>query len=330
MNQVKFSSKTKLDVAELKEVLVGRFVAGEPVIVKVHFGEPGNPNAFTPNDVKPLVEALKDLGFKTILTDTPVTYSSPRNSKAGYEQVVTERGYREISDCFIEDDYVKQQVGDLEFEVAKNLTAAKNMLVLSHVKGHECAGFGGAIKNLGMGALSPATKAMIHDVSKPIINPDLCIGCGTCAQLCPAKAIDMVEGKAVPDHGRCFGCSICELACPQLALQPKKKIFDEALAMGAVAAIKLMPENTFYINVINRVSKVCDCDSDSHAPIIAADLGIVYAETAVLADQASIDLLREKEGNHPFEKANHKDPMLQIKHAAEYGDMGREYDLEQL
>jgi len=107
--------------------------------------------------------------------------------------------------------------------------------------------FGGAIKNLGMGALSAASKAMIHDASKPIINPDLCIGCGTCAQLCPAKAIDMVDGKAVPDHNRCFGCSICEIACPQLALQPKVKLFDEALAMGAVAAIKLMSKNLFIL-----------------------------------------------------------------------------------
>ena len=261
MNKVKFSSKTELNKAELKEILKGRFKAGSAVVIKLHFGEPGNPNAFTPKDIKPLVEVLNELNFEVVLTDTPVTYTSPRNSKAGYEKVVQDRGYGKLNaKSHIEDQYVTQLVGDLKFEVAKNLAEAENMIVLSHVKGHECAGFGGAIKNLGMGALSAKTKAMIHDVSKPIVNEELCVGCGLCASHCPAGAISIEDAKAKPNLNACWGCSICQIVCPEGALTPKKKNFDEALAMGAVAAIKLMPENTFYINVIKNISKACDCE----------------------------------------------------------------------
>ena len=327
MNKVKFSSKTELNKNELKEILKGRFKSNHPVVIKLHFGEPGNPNAFTPKDVQPLIEALNELSFEVVLTDTPVTYSSPRNSKAGYEKVVQDRGYGELNArSYIEDQYVDQEVGDLKFEVAKILANAENLIILSHVKGHECAGFGGAIKNLGMGALSAKTKAMIHDVSKPIINEDLCVGCGLCVSHCPAGAINIEEGKAKPNLNACWGCSICQIVCPEGALTPKKKSFDEALAMGAVAAIKLMPKNTFYINVIKNISKACDCEGGA-TPILAKDLGTIYAETAVVADQASIDLLRKANNYDVFEKANHKDPNLQIKFAADHANLNREYEI---
>lgn len=327
MNKVKFSSKTELNKNELKEILKGRFKSNHPVVIKLHFGEPGNPNAFTPKDIQPLIEALNELNFEVVLTDTPVTYSSPRNSKAGYEKVVKDRGYGELNArSYIEDQYVDQEVGDLKFEVAKILADAENLIILSHVKGHECAGFGGAIKNLGMGALSAKTKAMIHDVSKPVVNEDLCVGCGLCASHCPAGAINIEEGKANPNLNACWGCSICQIVCPEGALTPKKKSFDEALAMGAVAAIKLMPKSTFYINVIKNISKACDCEGGA-TPILAKDLGTIYAETAVLADQASIDLLRKANNYDVFEKANHKDPNLQIKFAADHANLNREYEL---
>ena len=327
MNKVKFSKNINLEKNVLKKLLPERLKKGFPIVIKMHFGEPGNPNAFTAKDLKPLVEILDEMGFETVLTDTPVAYNSPRGTKAGYEQVVKDRGYSALAKCYIEDQYLKQKVGDLEFEVAKILAEAKNVIVLSHVKGHECAGFGGAIKNLGMGALSAKSKSMIHDASKPVLDPDLCVGCGICASACPANAITIQNSLAEADLNLCYGCSICQIVCPQQALQPQVKNFDEALAMGAVAAIKLMPKNTFYINVLKNIAQTCDCDS-SASPILAKDLGTLYSDSAVTIDQASIDLINKKEGKDVFYQANRKDPKLQIDYAAQHADLSKEYQLE--
>ena len=329
MNKVKFSKNINLDKTFLKKLLAKQFEPGFPVVIKLHFGEPGNPNAFSASDVKPLVEGLEELGFEVILIDTPVAYNSPRGSKTGYEEVVKKRGYTKFSKCYIEDQYIEQKVGDLEFEVAKILAEAKNVLVLTHIKGHECAGFGGAIKNLGMGALSAKSKSLIHSLSKPILNPDLCVGCGVCASACPANAITIQNNLAEVNLNLCYGCSICQIVCPQSALQAQSKNFDEALAMGAVAAIKLMPKNTFYINVLKNIAKNCDCDNQA-SPILADDIGILYADNPVAIDQASVDLINDREGKDVFYQANNKDPKLQIDYAAVHGQLDKEYQLEEL
>lgn len=329
MTHIKFSTNFNFQETFLKKEFINRFDKKYPVVIKMHFGEPGNPNAFNPEDVKPLLKILTDSGFETLLVDTPVTYHSPRNSKLGYEKVVAEHGYDKISKFLIEDQYIKQRIADSDFEVAKVLAEAKNLIVLSHVKGHECAGFGGAIKNLGMGALSAASKSFIHDSAKPILDDNLCVGCGTCANLCPAQAIETKNGKMVVDYNKCYGCSICQLYCPHLALKPKLRFFDESLAMGAMAAVKLMPKNTYYINVIKRVVQLCDCAGhDSNK--LANDVGVLYADNPVAIDQASVDLIRKNTGYEVFKKANHKDPYSQITYAAKHGSLSAEYELEEL
>ncbi len=327
MTHLKFSSKFDFQEDFLKEYFVNRFSKNSPVVIKMHFGEPGNPNAFTKEDIKPLLEILTNLSFETLLIDTPVRYQSPRNSKIGYGQVVMKHGFDQLSKFLIEDKYVKQKIGDSDFEVAKVLAESKNLIVLSHVKGHGCAGFGGAIKNLGMGALSAKSKSFIHDSAKPVLDEKLCIGCGTCANLCPAKAIEIKNGKMTVDYEKCYGCSICQIQCPHLALKPKFKIFDEALAMGAMAAVKLMPKNTFYINVIKKVVKLCDCSSHDSTKL-SEDIGVLYGDNPVAIDQASVDLIKEAAGREVFKIANHKDPYSQIAFAAKYGDLSREYELK--
>jgi len=310
----------------LVDIFKGKFIPNEPVIIKMHFGEPGNETAFKPEDIKPYVEALKELGYELLMMDTPVAYNSPRNTKDGYEKAIKERGYDTVGAYKVVDEYINVDIDNMTFEVAKDLSEAKNVLVISHIKGHECAGFGGAIKNLGMGALSPKTKKMIHGASKPEIDPEKCIGCGVCANLCPAKAIDIIDEKAKPEWNRCWGCSICEISCPQEALTPNLRIFDDALAMGACAAIKVMPESTFYVNIIKNITKCCDCESDA-GEIVAHYEGTLFSQDPVAIDTASIDLINEHEGKEVFKVVNHKDPKLQLEYAEKYSNFKMEYEL---
>ena len=162
---VKFYDHINLTDDEIKQIFDGVFLPGEPVNIKIHFGEPGNTTAFTPEIVRPYIDALNEMGFKTVLWDCPVFYPSPRKTKKGYEKVVRKKGFMDLTNCEICNEYDSFELHDGEVaEISKMLTEAKNLLVLTHVKGHPCAGFGATIKNIGIGASSPKTKGLIHQM----------------------------------------------------------------------------------------------------------------------------------------------------------------------
>jgi hypothetical protein len=308
-----------------QKVLTGFYRKDSPVLIKLHFGEPGNKTAFQIKDIRPIIDALKSLSLSPTMIDSPCIYQSPRHTLAGYKKAVKEKGFTKLAPCIISNTSIKVKTKDFQAGVIKELAEASGVLVLSHVKGHPCSGFGGALKNLGMGGVDMTTKNLEHDLCKPKVIEG-CTGCGTCVNFCPAGAITIVGNKATFNYEECYGCSICEAKCPKKLLRPAKAMFDDLLAQGAAAVISRLPKKTYYINVIKNVTKACDCASDSGA-IIARDIGVLFSENPVAIDQASVDLVSQAEGRDVFKEESHKDPLIHINFAAKYTGKSSEYEL---
>ncbi len=314
-----------LDVS--RDQLQNVFEKGD-VIIKIHFGEPGNETALFPEDVAPIVEYFNSKGINVKFLDTPVAYDSERSTVEGYMQVVEDRGWNNLGECKISEDYVKVKTKDMDVEVCKDLAEADNVLVISHVKGHSCAGFGGAVKNLAMGGVSVKSKSDQHGMCKPKWKSE-CQGCETCVSLCPAGAIKMVDGKAEIDLDGCWGCSICQNECPYDCLEPEVANFDDLLGQAASAVISKLPKNTYYINIIKNVTKLCDCEVNSEEKI-AKDLGVLFSSDPVAIDLASIDLIEKHEGTEVFKEVNHKDPRAQVEFAGKYSKSEGDFEIVEI
>jgi len=292
------------------------FSNGKKVLIKLHFGEPGNPYAFLPQDIKYITDYFKKKNIAVTLFDTPVAYNSPRNTVEGYNKVAEERGYAELGNILISDELKDIKMKDYTVQVAKPIVEAEMVLVISRVKGHYCGGFGGAIKNLAMGGVTKKSKADQHKLGAPKWIAE-CQGCGLCARECPAKTIKMENGKANINHDGCWGCSICEINCPHHCLAPEVAYFDDLMGQATSALINNMSKKIYYINIIKNVCEFCDCESNP-GKLIAPDIGVVYGSSAVAVDRETLTLINQKTGEDPFLFANHKDPNLQIDYTEKY------------
>lgn len=325
MTTIKYlQDKSKLESASLN-ILKEFYPKNQDILIKIHFGEPGNKTALFPDDVAPIISALKSLGLRPTFIDTPVAYDSPRNSVAGYSQVVKDKGFDKLAPFIISDHFIEVKTKDFTAKVCRELVEAQNLLVVSHIKGHSCTGFGGTIKNFGMGGLMVESKQAIHNGSKPVFNTDTCTGCGTCARLCPFGAIKMIDNRPHVDLNACLGCSMCEVNCPTKSLTPNLALLDDLLAQGAAACIDNLPKNSFYINFIQNITNECDCWEDA-GKILAPDKGVIFGDNPVAIDQASLDIV----GAEVFRQAHPRDPALQIKYAQEYTKFTPDYQLEKI
>lgn len=325
MEKVYFLKNLKNLGKTTSRLLADFYPRNSELLVKIHFGESGNKTALFPKDIEPITKALVGFGIKLTFIDTPVAYNSPRSTVAGYQKVVKERGYDRLAPFIISDHFIKVKEKDLTVEVCKELTEAKNVLVISHVKGHACSGFGGAIKNLAMGGVSKKSKCDQHDLGQPEFISD-CQGCGVCVEHCPSQAIKMVSQKAKINLERCWGCSICLLECPYNCLVPKKAVFGDLLAQAARAVIKNLSKKTFYINLVKNITQLCDCEVNS-GKIIAQDIGSLFSKSPLAIDKASLDLIKQNENKEVFWENNHKNPYSQLDFASQYLGQKSDYRL---
>jgi len=277
-----------------------RFVA-----IKVHFGEPGNMSALRPNYAKIVADLVKEKGGIPFLTDSNTLYPGRRKHGIEHMESAFENGYGPISTgCHIVigdglkgSDDIEVPVNGIHIKNAKIGRAVMDadiVISLNHFKGHELTGFGGAIKNLGMGSASRAGKMEMHSAGKPSVNPDLCTGCKKCLQSCAQDAIS-IKKKASIDHSKCVGCGRCIAACQFDAISAKmdeaNDILNEKIVEYAKAVID--GRTCFHISLAIDISPFCDCHADNDTPIVP-NVGMFASSDPVAIDKACADMVNQQ------------------------------------
>lgn len=284
---------------------------GGRVAIKLHMGERGGRYFLDPVIAKTIVNTLKKNGYRPFLFDSPVVYPGGRDTEAAYYKTAAEHGYtKEKMDCpvVISDRATSVEVKGFVFEVCQEVAQSDGLFVLTHIKGHECTAMGGAVKNLGMGAVTRKSKRAMHDLAIPKLVGE-CTACATCIKVCPNDSVKLVDEKFSID-GPCYGCDICVVNCPTQALQPVERSIDDFIAQAAVAVIKSVPA-VYGVNVLQKIVRQCDCYTGKLS-VIAPDVGFVGGQDIVALDSATVDLITKRAGAEVFEKTWNKSPRLQL------------------
>lgn len=275
----------------------GKFVA-----IKMHFGELGNLSYLRPNYAKAVADVVKECGGNPFLTDCNTLYPGSRKNALEHLDCANINGFNTITTgCQIiigdglrgtDDITVPVRNGEYckEAYIGRAVMDADIFISLTHFKGHESTGFGGAIKNIGMGCGSRAGKMQQHNSGKPIVHADLCRGCRRCAKECGSDAITYENGKAVINQDICKGCGRCIGACAFDAIENQNWDANEILGrkMAEYSQAVCDGRPTFHISLVRDISPNCDCHGENDAPILP-DVGIFASFDPVALDQACVD-----------------------------------------
>ena len=277
--------------------------------IKIHFGEYGNLAFLRPNYAKVVADYVKELGGKPFLTDCNTLYVGSRKNALDHLDTAYLNGFSPLqTGCHviiadglkgtdetivpIDGEYVK------EAKIGHAIMDADVFISLTHFKGHEMAGFGGAIKNIGMGCGSRAGKMEQHCDGKPTVTGDGCVGCGACTRICAHGAPVVENGKATINQDKCVGCGRCLAVCPKNVIEAS---FDDSIQMlnyrmaeYTYAVVKDRPN--FHISLICDVSPNCDCHSENDIPIIP-NIGMLASFDPVALDVACADLVNQMPAN---------------------------------
>ena len=274
--------------------------------VKIHFGEPGNLAYLRPNYAAHIVKMLKSREAIPFLTDCNTLYYGRRSNAPAHLEAAFENGYNPlatgcpviIADGIRGTEYREIEI-DLEYcktaKIGSAIADADIIVTMSHFKGHELTGFGGALKNLGMGCASVGGKLFLHSGSSPKIHEENCTGCRICEKYCAHDAIRVGPDKiAHIDYTKCVGCGQCVAVCQydsaRVVWKNASDIACKKVSEYAFAAIKDKP--SFHLNFIIDVSPNCDCWDVNDYPIVP-DIGIAASFDPVALDQASADMVKE-------------------------------------
>ena len=277
----------------------GKFVA-----IKMHFGELGNISYLRPNYAKAVADLVKEEGGKPFLTDCNTMYPGSRKNALEHLYCAWENGFTPMTvGCPVligdglkgTDDVAVPVVGGeyvKEAKIGRAVMDADVFISLSHFKGHETTGFGGAIKNIGLGCGSRAGKAEQHSNGKPSIDAARCRGCRKCRRECANDGLvfDSETGKMTVDLAHCVGCGRCLGACNFDAIEFREddavEVLNRRMAEYAKAVVDGRPH--FHVSLIVDVSPYCDCHGENDAPILP-DIGMFASFDPIALDQACVD-----------------------------------------
>ena len=334
------------------------------VAIKLHFGETGNMAYIRPPYVRRVVDIVKKLGGRPFLTDANTLYAGTRANSVDHLETAIRNGFDYavvdapliIADGITGKDYVKVPVPGKHFKevnIGSSAYHADAMVVMTHFKCHELTGFGGAIKNLGMGLGSRSGKQQMHSDVLPRIKDDKCTGCGKCTQWCPANAIEMKPWtgnkkgeKAYILDKKCWGCGECAVTCLfdsiKVSWRTTPEAVQEKMAEYALGAIQGKEGKVIYISFAMDISPECDCYGHNDLPIVQ-DVGILASLDPVALDKACADLVNAlpafpgsviegiKLGEDKFQMVHPGiNGSAQLEHAAQIGLGQMDYELVEL
>lgn len=274
------------------------------VAIKMHFGELGNLGFLRPNYAKAVADVVKELGGMPFLTDCNTLYPGSRKNALEHLQCAWENGFTPLTvgcpiligdglkgtddiDVYVEGgEYIKTA------KIGRAVMDADVLISLTHFKGHEMTGFGGTIKNIGMGCGSRAGKKEQHSNGKPVIEEALCRGCRRCLNECANQGLVFQEEtrKMTIDEDHCVGCGRCLGACNFDAISFKNDAATKELncRMAEYTKAVLDGRPNFHISLIVDVSPNCDCHSENDAPILP-NIGMFASFDPLALDQACVD-----------------------------------------
>ncbi len=287
----------KAGIAQLN--LEGQFVA-----IKIHFGELGNVSYLRPNYARAVVDVVKELGGKPFLTDCNTLYPGSRKNALEHLYCAWENGFTPltvgcpilIGDGLKGTDDIEVPVRGGEYvknaKIGRAVMDADVIISMTHFKGHETTGFGGALKNLGMGCGSRAGKKEQHNNGKAYVQQEICRGCRRCMRECANNGLvfDPETRKMHVDKEHCVGCGRCVGACNFDAIDfedpNSNQMLNYRIAEYAKAVVDGRPQ--FHISLVMDISPNCDCHVENDAPILP-DVGMFASFDPLALDQACVD-----------------------------------------
>ncbi len=316
----------KIEFKKIKTVLPN---FKQPLGVKVHFGERGNETFISASVIKQITDLLQ----APTLIECNVLYKGSRTTKIDHLEIAKQHGFN-----FAPIDILDGELGEKHLElslkncshfnkvyIGKGLEKYNSLLVISHFKGHISAGFGGAIKNLGMGLASRQGKLALHASIKHQINSIKCIACGQCLENCPVNAINWNSyHKAQINQNLCVSCSKCIALCSEKAIEipwqsTKPETLQERIAEYTLAITDRLP--CFFINFLTNITEHCDCIGQK-LPLLTPDIGLLLSTDPVAIDQASYDLITKH--HPPFQKFK---GLAQLEYGEKIGLGSKDYQL---